>query len=151
WRFLGTDSGQAIGLCFHYVQACPGNSLCKYGVQDSIGLALELEKKYYGTEFPAKMKIGVSGCTICCSESYLRDIGIVGKKSGWTLSLGGNSGSNPRIGNVIVQKLTEEELFTIIDKFLTYYIKYAKKKERTSKFIKRIGIDEVRKNLGLPF
>jgi NAD(P)H-nitrite reductase large subunit len=149
WEFLGTDVGDAVGLCFHYVQACPGTTLCTYGTQDSVGLALELEEKYYGFEFPAKMKFGVFGCPLCCAESYMRDIGIVGKRSGWALSLGGNAGSNPRIGDVVAEKLTKDELINLIEKFVTYYVDNANKKERTSKFIKRVGLDVVKENMGL--
>ena len=149
WEYLGSDAGDAIGLCFHYVQACPGTALCKYGKQDSIGLALELEEKYYGFEFPAKMKFGVSGCPFCCAESHMRDIGIVGKISGWALSIGGNSGANPRIGDVVAQKLSKDELIILIEKFVKYYVGNAKKKERTSRFIKRVGLETVKINLNL--
>jgi len=149
WEFLGEDVGNAVGLCFHYVQACPGTTLCKYGTQDSVSLALELEEKYYGVEFPAKVKFGVSGCPLCCAESYMRDFGIVGKKSGWAFSLGGNAGSNPRIGDVVAQKLSKEELLNLLDKFLKYYIANADQKERTSKFLKRVGVETVKENIGL--
>ena len=149
WEYLGADVGDAIGLSFHYVQACPGTALCKYGKQDSVGLALELEDKYYGFELPAKMKFGVSGCPFCCAESYMRDIGIVGKISGWALSIGGNSGANPRVGDVIAQKLSKEELILLIEKFVNYYKENASKKERTSRFVKRIGLETIKMNLNL--
>ena len=148
-EYLDTDAAKAIGLCFHYVQACPGNDWCKFGVQDSIALAVELEEKYYGVEFPGKVKFGVSGCPICCAESNVRDIGIVGKKSGWTLVLGGNSGSNARIGDTVARQLSKEKLFELIDRFIEYYKKNANQKERTSKFIKRVGIDAVKANMGI--
>jgi NAD(P)H-nitrite reductase large subunit len=149
WEFLGSDLAHAVGLCFHYVQACPGTTLCKYGIQDSIGFALKIEEKYFGVAFPAKVKFGVSGCPFCCAESYMRDIGVVGKRSGWTLSLGGNAGATARIGDIVAQRLTKEEVLELIEKFFNYYIDNANRKERTSRFIKRLGIDIVKKSMGL--
>jgi len=78
------DIGPAVGLCVHYVQACPGTSVCKFGVRDSLGLGLELEEMFVGAELPAKLKVGVSGCPMCCAESYARDVGLIGKPKGWT-------------------------------------------------------------------
>ncbi|MCK4487050.1 MAG: NAD(P)/FAD-dependent oxidoreductase, partial [Desulfobacterales bacterium] len=73
WRDLGMDVGLAVGLCVHYVQACPGNTLCKLGVQDSLGLGGKLEELFVGMNLPAKAKIGISGCPMNCGESYVRD------------------------------------------------------------------------------
>lgn len=80
WHDLKMEVGPAIELCVHYVQACPGTEVCKFGVRNSLGLGLELEKLYVGMDLPAKVKIGVSGCPLCCAESYVRDIGLIGKK-----------------------------------------------------------------------
>ena len=81
WQELEMDVGRAVELCLHYVQACPGTAVCKFGRQDSLGLGLEIEKFFYDYDLPAKLKIGVSGCPFCCGESYVRDIGIIGKKN----------------------------------------------------------------------
>ena len=80
WEDLGMDVGKATELCLHYVQACPGTAVCKFGVKDSLGLGMEIEKFFSGMDLPAKVKIGVSGCPFCCGESFVRDIGILGKK-----------------------------------------------------------------------
>ncbi|MCL2335864.1 MAG: NAD(P)/FAD-dependent oxidoreductase, partial [Firmicutes bacterium] len=69
WTDLGLDIGHAVGLCLHYVQACPGTAVCKLGVQDSLALGAELEKLFVGNlDLPAKSKIGVSGCPNNCGE-----------------------------------------------------------------------------------
>ncbi|MBU2521136.1 MAG: NAD(P)/FAD-dependent oxidoreductase, partial [Proteobacteria bacterium] len=96
WEELGMNVGPAVEICVHYVQACPGNALCKFGIQDSLGLGAKLEKIFVGTDIPAKAKMGISGCPFNCGESYLRDFGAFGKKSGWTVIFGGNSGGKPR-------------------------------------------------------
>lgn len=145
WRDLGMDVGPAVGLCVHYVQACPGTTLCKYGIQDSLGLAGELEKMFVNLEMPAKVKIGVSGCPMNCSESYLRDFGVFGKKSGWAVVIGGNSGGRPRIGDVLAENLTAEEVIQLARKFFDYYRANAKNRERTARFVDRTGIEEIKK------
>ena len=143
WADLGTDVGRATELCLHYVQACPGNQVCSLGVQDSLVMGIELEKRYVGVEMPAKMKIGVSGCPMTCSEGYVRDIGLIGKRSGWTVAYGGNSGGRPRIADVIAEKLTTEEAIALVDKLVDFYCKNGKKRERVARMVDRLGLDVV--------
>ena len=147
WQDLKMDVGKATELCLHYVQACPGNVVCKYGVQDSLGLAIEIEEFFLGMDLPAKVKIGVSGCSFCCGESFVRDIGILGKKNGWTLIFGGNSARRPRIGDVIAQDISKEEVISLAKRCLEFYASNGKKKERTARFIERISIDEFNKSV----
>ncbi len=145
WQDLKMDVGKATELCLHYVQACPGNIVCKYGIQDSLGLGIEIEEFFLGMELPAKVKIGVSGCPFCCGESFVRDIGMLGKKNGWTVIFGGNSARRPRIGDIITEDVSKEEVIGLTKRCLKYYAANGKKKERTSRFIERIGIDEFKK------
>jgi len=147
WQDLKMDMGKATELCLHYVQACPGNAVCKYGVQDSLGLAIEIEEFFLGMDLPAKVKIGVSGCPFCCGESFVRDIGILGKKNGWTLIFGGNSARRPRIGDVIAENISKEEVISLAKRCLEFYASNGKKKERTARFIERISIDEFNKSV----
>ena len=141
WQELGLGVGPAVEVCVHYVQACPGNALCKYGMQDSLGLGMELEKLFVGMDLPAKAKMGISGCPMNCGESYVRDFGAFGKRSGWTVLFGGNSGGRPRIGDVIAEGLAKEDVVALARKCFEYYAANAKKKERTARFIERIGIE----------
>ena len=143
WEELGTGIGRATELCLHYVQACPGNQVCKLGVQDSLAMGIELEKRYVGMGMPAKMKVGVSGCPMTCAEGYVRDIGLIGKRSGWTVIYGGNSGGRPRIGDVIAEKLSNEEALDLVDKLVDFYCQNSKKRERVARMVDRLGIDAV--------
>jgi NAD(P)H-nitrite reductase large subunit len=147
WKDLGMEIGPAEGLCVHYVQACPGTETCKFGQQDSLGLAAKIEKIYVGEKdfIPAKTKFGISGCRLNCAESYLRDIGAFATAEGWTVVVGGNSGGRPRIGNVIAEKLSEEKTLDLIKRCLDYYAKNANQRERMPRFIERIGIEEFKK------
>jgi NAD(P)H-nitrite reductase large subunit len=143
WNDLGAEVGRATELCLHYVQACPGNQVCSLGVQDSLAMGIELEKRYIGVEMPAKMKVGVSGCPMTCSEGYVRDIGLIGKRSGWTVVYGGNSGGRPRIGDVIAEKLSNEEAIALVDKLVDFYVKNGKKRERVARMVDRLGIETI--------
>ncbi len=89
----------------------------------------------------------MSGCPFCCGESYVRDIGIIGKKKGWIVTFGGNSGNRPRIADVLAKDLSTDEVIELMKKCLDYYKNNAKKKERTARFIERIGIEEMKKHL----
>lgn len=138
---LDMEPGQATELCLHYVQACPGTEVCKFGIQDSLGFGVELEKLLTGRELPAKLKIGVSGCPFSCAEGLVRDIGVMGKKKGWTLSFGGNSGRQARIGDILADEISSEEIINLVQRCLDYYCQHARKRERTARFIERIGLE----------
>ena len=147
WQELKMDAGKATELCLHYVQACPGNDVCKYGVQDSLGLGMELEQFFLGRPLPAKVKIGVSGCPFCCAESFVRDIGMFGKKSGWTLIFGGSSARRPRIGDILAENLSREEAVALTGRCLDYYTANGRKRERTWQFVERVGISAVKEGV----
>ena len=141
WKDLGMDAGKATELCLHYVQVCPGNTVCSFGVQDSLTFGIMLEDYFSGRDFPAKVKIGVSGCPFSCTENFVRDIGIMGKKKGWTVTFGGSSTRSPRVGDTIAENLSDEEVKSLLDRCLSYYSEHAKKKERSARFMNRIGIE----------
>lgn len=144
WRDLGIGVGQATALCLHYVQACPGNSVCKFGVGDALGLGSELDETLTGMGFPAKVKVGVSGCPMCCAESYLRDVGFYAKSKGWSVVVGGNAGARPRIGDVLAVDLPRAEAVALALKFLHYYQDQGHARERSARFVQRVGIEAVK-------
>jgi len=145
WKKLGMDVGPAMEICVHYVQACPGTAVCRFGIQDSLDLGARLEKLFVGTALPAKAKMGISGCPFNCGEGIVKDFGAFGKKSGWTVTFGGNSGGRPRIGDVIAEDLSTEEVIGLAKRCFDYYRENSKGKERTARFIERIGIEEFKK------
>lgn len=147
WEDLTMDVGPAEGLCVHYVQACPGTETCKFGQGDSLGLASRIEKMYVGKKdvIHAKTKFGISGCRLNCAESFLRDFGAFATPDGWSVLVGGNSGGRPRIGNIIAEKLSDDEVFELFKRCLDYYARNARKKERMPRFVERIGIEEFKK------
>jgi NAD(P)H-nitrite reductase large subunit len=133
--------------CVKFVQACLGTDMCKYGKQDSIRLARMLDEAFRNQTFPAKIKIGVSGCPRCCSESHTRDIGMVATPNGWTVFFGGNAGTRPRFGDPVARDLTAGEVVDCAQRLAQYYGSHAKPHERTARFMERIGMDSLRSDL----
>ncbi|MBU0943460.1 MAG: hypothetical protein KJ804_14190 [Proteobacteria bacterium] len=128
----------------HYVQACPGLKWCKYGVGESLTLGKKLEELSFAEPLKAKVKVGVSGCRMCCTEPYLRDVGIFATKKGWTLIFGGNGGGRPRIGDIIAKNLSDEEVLALVKKCLSVYQENNKPPSRTARFMERFGVDALK-------
>jgi NAD(P)H-nitrite reductase large subunit len=124
-----------------YVQACPGVRWCKFGTADAPALGARIEQLTLPTPMPSKVKIGISGCRMCCTEPYVRDVGIFASKKGWTLVFGGNGGGNPRLGDIIAEGLTDDQVVELVQKCLSFYQQNTKFKSRTARFIERFGID----------
>ena len=145
WQELGQKTGPKKPVGIHYIQACPGIKWCKYGRQDSLAMGEKLEKAFGDLPLPAKTKVGISGCPLNCCESYVRDIGLFGKKKGWTLVFGGNGGGCPRIGEIIAENLSDDEAIELIGKCLDFYGKNARRLERTARFMTRTKIEKLQK------
>jgi NAD(P)H-nitrite reductase large subunit len=144
WEELGLKPGAAVGLCVRSVRACPGNTFCKIGQQDALGMGMKLDGSYHGMELPGKFKMSVSGCNLNCAESWVRDVGLFGKPKGWTLVIGGNVGASPRIGQELLTELSDDQALEAIDKVVGFYRENAKKGERLGKMIERIGFEAVK-------
>lgn len=144
---LGPLAKPETALCVKFVQSCLGTEMCRYGSQDSIGFAKTVDGLFRDRTFPAKVKIGVSGCPRCCGESHTRDIGIMGTNRGWTVLFGGNAGTRPRFGDVIARNLTTEEALDCVQRLAEYYRGHAKPHERTARFMERIGMETLTADL----
>ncbi|MBA3015208.1 MAG: NAD(P)/FAD-dependent oxidoreductase [Proteobacteria bacterium] len=149
WQDLGHSAGPRKPVGIHYIKACPGKTWCKYGVQDSLTLGATIEKELLDFPLPAKTKVGVSGCSMNCCEGFVRDIGVFGRKSGWTLVFGGNGAGRPRFGDIIGESLTDEQLLTLLKKVLIYYRDNARPKERTARFMDRTSVADLHNAIAL--
>lgn len=137
-------------LCKNYVQACPGTDWCSFGMTDAMGMGARLDRLVFGRVFPAKVKVGVSGCNFNCGESRYRDVGLVGGPHGWTVLVGGNGGRRPRLGDVLVKGLNDDEAEGMVAAFLDLYASEASVKHRTALFVQKRGIESIRNVLGVP-
>ncbi len=149
WRRLvdaGFESGHAYGKSLRTVKSCVGSTWCRYGVQDSVKLAIDLENRYRGLRSPHKIKAGVSGCARECAEARGKDFGVIATEKGWNLYVGGNGGANPAHAQLLAADLDTETLVRYVDRFLMYYIRTADRLQRTSTWIASLegGLDRVR-------
>jgi nitrite reductase (NADH) large subunit len=149
WRRLvdaGFESGHAYGKALRTVKSCVGSTWCRYGVQDSVGLAIELELRYRGLRSPHKLKSAVSGCARECAEARSKDFGIIATEKGWNLYVAGNGGFKPRHADLLAGDLSTEELIRTIDRFLMFYIRTADRLQRTSTWLESLdgGLDYLR-------
>ncbi|EFH31631.1 nitrite reductase large subunit NirB [Streptomyces pristinaespiralis] len=142
----GFESGHAYGKALRTVKSCVGQTWCRYGVQDSVRMAIDLELRYRGLRSPHKLKSAVSGCQRECAEAQSKDFGVIATANGWNLYVGGNGGATPRHADLLAQDLSDAELVRLIDRFLMFYIRTADRLERTSTWLERIegGLEHVR-------
>lgn len=152
WQRLidaGFESGHAYAKALRTVKSCVGSTWCRYGVQDSVTLAIDIELRYRGLRAPHKIKGAVAGCTRDCSEAKIKDFGVIATDAGWSLYVCGNGGMVPRVATLFAEDLDRDTLLTYLDRFLMFYVRTADRLERTATwFAKRPGgIEELRRIL----
>jgi nitrite reductase (NADH) large subunit len=149
WRRLvdaGFESGHAYGKAVRTVKSCVGSAWCRYGVQDSVSLAVELELRYRGIRSPHKIKAGVSGCARECAEAQSKDIGVIAAEDGWNLYVGGNGGFRPRHADLLLSGVDKATLIRTIDRFIMFYIRTADRLQRTASWLESLdgGLEYLR-------
>src|SRR5436309_546151 len=150
WKDLiaaGFESGHAYGKALRTVKSCVGSTWCRYGVQDSVSMAIRLENRYKGLRAPHKLKSAVSGCARECAEAQGKDFGVIATEKGYNLYLCGNGGMKPQHAQLFAPDLDEETLIKYCDRFLMFYVRTADRLERTATWFNKLegGIDYVRK------
>ncbi|MEV4648203.1 nitrite reductase large subunit NirB [Saccharopolyspora sp. NPDC049357] len=141
WKRLvdaGFESGHAYGKALRTVKSCVGNDWCRYGVQDSVSMAIRLELRYRGLRSPHKLKSAVSGCARECAEARGKDFGVIATDKGWNLYVGGNGGFTPRHAELLAADLDDEQLIKLIDRFLMFYVRTADRLQRTSAWVESL-------------
>ena len=137
----GMESGHAYGKALRTVKSCVGSTWCRYGVQDSVGMAILIEQRYRGLRAPHKIKMAVSGCTRECAEAQSKDVGVIATEQGWNLYVCGNGGRQPRHADLLATGLDDDALLAAIDRFLGFYIRTADRLQRTSTWFEELGSD----------
>lgn len=144
WKVLvdaGFETGHAYGKSLRTVKSCVGSTWCRYGVNDSMALAIEVEDRYKGLRSPHKIKFAVSGCTRECAEAQSKDIGIIATEKGWNLFVCGNGGMRPRHGDLFVSDIDKDTLIKYIDRILMFYIRTADRLQRTSVWLESLDLE----------
>jgi nitrite reductase (NADH) large subunit len=149
WKRLvdaGMESGHAYGKSLRTVKSCVGSDWCRYGVQDSVGMAIALELRYRGLRSPHKIKLGVSGCARECAEARGKDVGVIATDNGWNVYVGGNGGFTPKHAQLLVEDVDDATVFQVIDRYLMYYVRTADRLQRTAPWQEEHegGLDAIR-------
>jgi nitrite reductase (NADH) large subunit len=153
WRRLvdgGMESGHAYGKALRTVKSCVGSTWCRYGQQDSVQMAVDIERRYRGLRAPHKIKMAVSGCARECAEAQSKDVGVIATEQGWNLYVCGNGGMSPRHAQLLAGDLDDETLISYIDRFLMFYIRTADRLQRTAPWLEamdfpdKTGLDHLR-------
>ncbi len=143
----GFESGHAYGKALRTVKSCVGSTWCRYGVQDSVGMAIRLENRYKGIRSPHKLKSAVSGCVRECAEAQSKDFSLIATEKGYNVYVCGNGGAKPRHADLLIANVSEADAIRYLDRFIMYYIRTADKLTRTSVWLDKLegGIDQLRK------
>jgi nitrite reductase (NADH) large subunit len=145
WRDLDMPAGYAWGKSYRTCKSCIGVDYCRFGLGDSMSLAVEIEKRFRGLDTPGKLKLATAGCPRNCSEALCKDFGAVAVEGGkWELYVGGAAGSHIRKGDLLCVVDSHEQVLRMASRFVQYYREHAKYKERTYGFVERIGIAKLR-------
>ncbi|MGH9666806.1 MAG: NAD(P)/FAD-dependent oxidoreductase, partial [Bryobacteraceae bacterium] len=145
WRDLDMPSGYAYGKSYRTCKSCVGSDFCRFGLGDSIALALKIENRFQGFDSPHKMKLATAGCPRNCSEAMVKDVGAVAVEGGkWEIYVGGAAGSSVRKGDILCVADSHDDVLKYMGRFIQYYRENAKYLERTHAFVVRVGIDRIR-------
>ncbi|WP_106791180.1 nitrite reductase large subunit NirB [Aquimarina sp. Aq78] len=135
----GFESGHAYGKSLRTVKSCVGSTWCRYGMDESVSFAIELEERYKGLRSPHKIKGGVSGCIRECAEARCKDFGVIAVEGGWNLYICGNGGANPKHAELLAEQIDNETVIRYLDRFLMFYIRTAAPLERTAKWLDKLN------------
>ncbi len=141
WKDLidhGFESGHAYGKSLRTVKSCVGSTWCRYGMDESVSFAIELEERYKGLRSPHKLKGGVSGCIRECAEARCKDFGVIAVDGGWNLYVCGNGGANPKHAELLAEQIDNETVIKYLDRFLMFYIRTAAPLQRTAKWLDKL-------------
>jgi len=145
WRDLDMPSGYAYGKSYRTCKSCVGTEFCRFGVGDSISLAMKIEHQFQGFDSPHKLKLATAGCPRNCSEAMVKDLGAVAVEGGkWEIYIGGAAGSSVRKGDILTVVSSHEDVLKYMGRFIQYYRENAKYLERTHGFVERMGLARIR-------
>ena len=141
WQELvdgGMESGHAYAKSLRTVKSCVGTTWCRFGIGDSVGMAVRLEERYKSLRSPHKIKGGVSGCVRECAEAQNKDFGLIATEKGFNVFVGGNGGATPRHSELLAKDVPPDDVIPILDRYLSFYIRTADKLQRTARWIENL-------------
>ncbi|MGB3799273.1 MAG: nitrite reductase large subunit NirB, partial [Lewinella sp.] len=139
----GFESGHAYGKSLRTVKSCVGSTWCRYGMDESVSFAIEIEERYKGLRSPHKLKGGVSGCIRECAEARGKDFGLIAVEEGYNVYVCGNGGARPKHAQLLAGPVDRATAVKYLDRFLMFYLRTAGPLVRTAKWLEGLegGID----------
>ena len=134
----GMESGHAYAKSLRTVKSCVGTTWCRFGIGDSVGMAVRLEERYKSIRSPHKLKGGVSGCVRECAEAQNKDFGLIASEKGFNLFVGGNGGAKPRHSELLAKDVPPDDVVPILDRYLMFYMRTADKLQRTARWVEQL-------------
>lgn len=134
----GMESGHAYAKSLRTVKSCVGSTWCRFGIGDSVGMAIRLEERYKSIRSPHKIKGGVSGCVRECAEAQNKDFGLIAAEKGYNIFVGGNGGASPRHSETLARDVPPDDVIPILDRYLMFYIRTADKLQRTARWLEQL-------------
>ena len=134
----GMESGHAYAKSLRTVKSCVGSTWCRFGIGDSVGMAIRLEERYKSIRAPHKIKGGVSGCVRECAEAQNKDFGLISTEKGFNIFVGGNGGATPRHSELLAKDVPPDDVIPILDRYLIFYIRTADRLQRTARWLEQL-------------
>ena len=134
----GMESGHAYAKSLRTVKSCVGSTWCRFGIGDSVGMAVRLEERYKSIRSPHKIKGGVSGCVRECAEAQNKDFGLIATDKGFNVFVGGNGGAKPRHSELLAKDVPPDDVVPMLDRYLMFYIRTADKLQRTARWVEQL-------------
>ncbi len=147
WADLDMPSGHAYAKALRTVKTCVGSEWCRFGVQDSTQMGVDLEHAFAKMYAPHKVKLAVSGCPRNCAESGIKDVGVIGVESGWEIYVAGNGGIKTEVAQFLCKVKTSAEVLEYSGAFLQLYREEARYLDRTVHWVARVGLDYVKQRV----
>ncbi len=147
WRDLDMPSGHAYAKALRTVKTCVGSEWCRFGVQDSTNMGIELEKDLWRMYAPHKVKLAVSGCPRNCAEATIKDVGVIGVDSGWEIYVAGNGGIKAEVAQFLCKVKTREEVLEYSGAFLQLYREEGRYLDRTVHYVARVGLEYIKERV----
>lgn len=124
-------------------------NFCKGAEEAGLETAKALNQAIAGIETPAPLKIGYAGCALGTSEPLIKDIGVIKMRDKFNIYVGGESkGLKTSFAKLLREGVTEEQLIPVITAIIDYYKEHAKGKEKFSKFVNRISLEQLQQIAG---
>jgi len=129
------------------VTACDGIAYDTLALQDSVSLAVALERRLERVQTPAPVAVAVSGSTLHRAGTLAKDLGVVGAPGGWELHVGGSANRTLRQAQLLCTEDEDRSAIEMASAFLQAYAENGWYGETTGEWIDRVGLIHLRELL----